>query len=77
MLNESFIKSDEFKKIEEPIRGAIIFAFICKKYAPDRWNRVVKAINVQLNTNYTFSSFKLSLIKIKQFITNFIKRILK
>ena len=74
MTSENFIKSNEFKKLEEPIRGALIFAFICKKYAPERWNRVMKAVVVQLNLNKTNNSIKKFLNDLKYNFSKFLAK---
>ena len=74
MTSENFIKSNEFEKLEEPIRGALIFAFICKKYAPERWNRVMKAVVVQLNLNKTNNSIKKFLNDLKCNFSKFLAK---
>lgn len=73
MISEEYLKSDEFKKLNEPIRGSIIFAFICKKFSPKRWNRVLKAIYEQLNLNNVQGKLKIFFLNIFQNITNFLK----
>ena len=73
MTSESFIKSSEFPKLEEPIRGALIFAFICRKFNPDRWNRVIKAVKEQLNLNSLSGSVKLFINKIKENLKTLLK----
>lgn len=74
MTSEEFINSAEFKKLEEPIRGAIIFAFICRKFNPDRWNRVMKAIKEQLNLTGISGSIKLLANKIKENLKGLFKK---
>lgn len=54
MLTDEFIQSNEFKTLKEPIQGSIIFAFICKKYSSERWNRTIKAVKSQLNLTRIF-----------------------
>lgn len=73
MVSEKYLKSNEFKKLDEPIRGSIIFAFICKKYSPKRWNRVLKAIYEQLDLNNLKGKLKIFFLNIFQNIKNFLK----
>lgn len=73
MLNHEYITSNEFKQLLEPIQGAIIFAYICKKYSPDRWNRTIKAVKSQLQLTDIKSSLKLFIAEIKTHIKNLIK----
>ena len=54
MLTDNYLKSDEFKNLEEPVQSAIIFAYICKKYSKDRWNRTIKAVKTQLDLTRIF-----------------------
>jgi hypothetical protein len=54
MLTDDYLKSDEFKNLEEPVQSAIIFAYICKKYSKDRWNRTIKAVKTQLDLTRIF-----------------------
>ena len=71
MTTDNFIKSEKFKKLEEPIAGAIVFAFICRKFIPKRWNIVQQLVKEQLCLDKTkHLSLKLFLNK----ITNFFKR---
>lgn len=51
MLTEEYLKSKEFEQLEEPIRGSIIFAFICKKYNLERWKIVCSMIKKQIDLN--------------------------
>lgn len=49
MLKDQYFKTQEFQQLEEPIRGSIIFAFICKKYDLKRWKIVCSMIKKQLD----------------------------
>lgn len=62
------------KKLEEPIRGVLIFTFICKKYAPERWNRVMKVVVVQLNLNKMNNSIKKFLNDLKYIFSKFLAK---
>lgn len=76
ILTQNYLKSNEFKKFNEPIRGAIIFAYICKKYSPERWRIVLSSIKKQLdieNLNNLELYLKLSVEKIKNFFNIFKK----
>jgi hypothetical protein len=66
MLTHEYIISDEFKELNEPVQGAIIFGYICKKYSPDRWNRAIKAIKTQLELNDVKNSLKILINKLKE-----------
>ena len=46
MTTTSYIKSNDFSKLEEPI--AVIFAFICRKFVPKRWEIVQELVKEQL-----------------------------
>ena len=73
MLTHEYITSDEFKCLIELIQGAIIFAYICKKYSPDRWNRTIKAVKSQLQLTEVKSSLQLFTARLKTLIKNLIK----
>ena len=36
MLTDTFINSTEFKKLEEPVKGSILFAYTCKRFSPKK-----------------------------------------
>lgn len=76
ILTDKFLLSEEFSKFEEPIRGAIIFAFICKKYSPERWFIVLSSIKKQLDIDKLNSIkyyIKIGMIKLKEFFNIFKK----
>lgn len=58
MLTENYLKSNEFKQLPETVKGAIIFAFICKKYDNNRWLYVLSCIRGQLNLKGLIGSVK-------------------
>lgn len=75
--NDYFIINNDILNeeiLEEPIRGALIFAFICKKYDPERWNRVMKAVVVQLNLSKTNNSIKKFLNDLKYIFNKFLAK---
>lgn len=73
MTSESFIKSDSFQQLNEPLRGSLLFAFICRKFHPNRWNRVIIAVKEQLNLNNLSGSIKIFLNKLKEIFNNILK----
>lgn len=73
MLTDQYLKSDQFKQLREPIQGALIFAYICRKYSPDRWNRTIKAVKHQLQIDDFKHSIQLLIFNLK----NNLKRIIK
>lgn len=66
MLTKDFINSDQFKSLEEPIKGSLIFAYTCKKFSPKRWKIVIKKVKEQLNLNNLSGSIKIFLNKLKE-----------
>lgn len=64
MLTEKYLKSNEFKQLPETVKGAIIFAFICKKYDNNRWAYVLSCIRGQLNLKGLTGSIKYYVNKI-------------
>lgn len=74
MTKEDFIKSNKFKQLSEPIAGSIIFAFICKKFMPERWTIVIEKVKEQLSlTDEKHLTIKLYLNKISNFLKGFFK----
>jgi hypothetical protein len=61
MLTHEYIISNEFKQLIEPVQGAIVFGYICKKYSPERWNRVIKAVKTQLELTGITETLKICL----------------
>ena len=66
MLTDSFINSEEFKKLEEPIRGSILFAYACKRFSPNKWKIVLTKVKEQLNLTGISGSIKILANKIKE-----------
>lgn len=73
MTTANYIKSNDFSKLEEPIAGAVIFAFICRKFVPKRWEIVQELVKEQLCLDkIKHLSIKLFLNKISTFFKNII-----
>lgn len=75
ILTTEFINSNEFLNLNEPIKGAILFSYICKKYVPNRWNFLFNKVKIQLNLTGIKGSFKIFLFKLKNLFKN--SRIIK
>jgi hypothetical protein len=54
------------------VQGALVFAFICKKYSPDRWNRTIKAVKTQLDLTGFASSLKIVLNNLIKNVSDFL-----
>lgn len=72
MLTHDYFLSEQFKKLEQPVQGALVFAFICKKYSPDRWNRTIKAVKAQLDLTGFANSLKIILNNLAKNVSNFL-----
>ena len=72
MLTESYINSNNFKQLEEPIKGSILFAYTCKRFLPKRWKIVLSKVKEQLNLNSLSGSVKLFINKIKENLKKFL-----
>lgn len=66
MLTSTFLNSNEFKQLEEPIKGSILFAYICKNYSKDRWKIVLAKVKEQLNLTGISGSIKIFISKLKE-----------
>ena len=73
MLTEQYMQSEEFQKLNEPLRGAIIFAFICKKYDLKRWKIVLSYVRSQLNLTGLIGSSKYYMNKILKSLKKLVK----
>lgn len=73
MLTHEYIISNEFKQLTEPVQGAIVFGYICKKYSPERWNRVIKAVKTQLDLTGIADTLKISLNDLTEKFKKFLK----
>lgn len=74
MLTDSFINSEEFKKLEEPIRGSILFAYTCKRFSPNKWKIVLTKVKEQLNLTGISGSIKILANKIKEHLKGLFKK---
>ena len=76
MLTDSFINSKEFKKLEEPIRGSILFAYTCKRFSPRKWKIVLAKVKEQLNLTGISGSIKIFANKIKENLKGLLKNVM-
>jgi hypothetical protein len=72
MLNEEYLESVEFNQLDSQMQGAIIFAFICKKYSKARWNKVISSVKKQLELTGVKNSLNLCLNELQAYLKKFI-----
>lgn len=75
MLTDTFINSNEFKKLEEPVKGSILFAYTCKRFSPKKWKIVLSKVKEQLNLTGISGSVKLFMNKLKENLKGLFKHV--